>query len=130
MSRDVVREAAAKDGVSLVEGARRYDAQPITRTIGMGQGERGAAAVARIARILENGGATKVADLDRALRETAVPTLAREYLEVWFHYQARHRVSRFNPFLGLSERDAARKFIRAIYDICDRSTGVLGSWYT
>jgi len=34
-----------------------------------------------------------------------------------------------NPFRGLSDKDAARMFMRRVYDICDRSTGVLGHWW-
>jgi hypothetical protein len=34
-----------------------------------------------------------------------------------------------NPYCRLSDYDADRMFRRAVEDICDRSTGVLGSWY-
>lgn len=35
-----------------------------------------------------------------------------------------------NPFDGMTDRDAARRFIAETERICDQSTGVLGSWYT
>lgn len=86
-------------------------------------------ATARIFRIIENDGGTKVACIDKALKATAVPKLAREFIEVWFHYQTRDRISRFNPFLGLSDKDSSRKFMNCVYNICDKSTGILGFWH-
>jgi hypothetical protein len=126
---DPIAEASRKLNVRVAKGAGVRVAPLITRTPAHEVSERWAHAVARIHRILENSGETKVADVDRALQGTAVPKLAREFLEVWWHYQIRHRISKHNPFAGLDEKDSARLFMRRVEDICDRSTGVLGSWW-
>lgn len=123
-----VKRQAVEQGVRIIDRTGQYELHPATRRAGSVT-EKLQAATARIGRILENDGGTKVPDVDRALAATAVPKLAREFLELWFHYQVRHRQSRFNPFAGLSDADASRKFLRGIFDICDRSTGVLGSWW-
>lgn len=127
----------AKHGFELHKGRhgdpdRAYDSQGVTRIKAHHMGDKVSAAVARIGRILQSDGATQVPDVDRAIAGCAVPDLAREFLEHWFYYQMRHRPSRFNPYFGLSLKDAGRKFLRAIYDICDRSTKVpwLGQWWT
>ena len=85
---------------------------------------------ARIARILEGaqfGGARRIED---ALKDAAMPELAREYTNLFAQYHLfRHRRSRWNPFFGLSDFDAARMFEARMYSICDRSTGRFGNWW-
>lgn len=76
-------------------------------------------AVARIARITESG-----------TEHGALAELAREYKATYARFLLRNRGLRDDAFAGLNDRDSARKFMRIVEDICDRSTGVLGSWYT
>ncbi len=129
--RQSVKDRAAEKGLRLLDGPRSFDLHPATR-MARAIDAKVQAATARIARILENDGSTKVADVDKAIAATAVPKLAREFIELWFHYQLRHRASRFNPFAGLNAADASRKFLRGVFDICDKSTGIpwLGHWWT
>jgi hypothetical protein len=93
---------------------------------------RWGAAVARIARILE--GCAKSTSLVAAVEGAELGQLATEYFEVYSNYPRRHQPpppsgNDRNPFRGLSDKDASRKFMRLVEDICDRSTGKLGSWY-
>lgn len=95
--------------------------------------ERWGFAVARINRILE--GAARANNLKAAVNGAEYPKLATEFGELWSYYMTRSkppppRGVDHNPFRTLNDRDASRKFIRMVEDICDRSTGVLGSWYT
>lgn len=85
--------------------------------------ERWGYAVARIARICEGGA-----------KEGALAPLARDYKTLYACFLLRNvpaiaRGFTRNDFDGLSDRDAARAFMRGVEDICDRSTGVLGGWY-
>jgi hypothetical protein len=87
-------------------------------------GERWGFAVARIARICEGG-----------TKEGSLAHLARDYKTLYACFllrnvPAQNRGFQVNRFDGLTDRDAARAFMRAVEDICDRSTGALGSWYT
>lgn len=89
--------------------------------------ERWAFACGRLARILSEG---------KQNREFVgrLGQLAREYEELWALFMARNlpanaRGYAVNRFDGLSNRDVVRVYMRAVEDICDRSTGVLGSWY-
>ncbi len=93
----------------------------------------GDAAVARIYRILQ--GAAKSSSFEQAIAGAEYPRLAREYAETWLYYQTRSQPAPLgrvdhNPYRNLSDFDADRKFRRAVEDICDRSTGVLGAWAT
>jgi hypothetical protein len=94
--------------------------------------EKWAYATARINRIIEGAGGA--ATIGGAIANAEYPKLAREYAELWAFFMTRHkppprdRVDH-NPFRLLSDRDASRMFMRKVYDICDRSTGVLGSWW-
>lgn len=123
---DPIREAEQQHGVRLL---REGDAPPQLWRPGFmyrnpqAVGERWGYAVARIARIMEGG-----------TKEGALAELARAYKTVFACFQLRgvapeKRGFRINQFDGLTDRDAARAFMRAVEDICDRSTGVLGSWY-
>lgn len=94
--------------------------------------ERWGAAVARIKRIL--GGVGKSSSLVVAVKDAELGALAKEYAEHFAQYQMRGtkppaQGKDRNPYRHMSERDASRKFMRAVEDICDRSTGKLGSWY-
>lgn len=97
----------------------------------MRESARWGAAVARIGRILEGAAGSTLAG---AVKNAQMPLLARKWSEVYAFYMTRsmpppaNRVDH-NPFRGMSDRDASRAFMRAVEDICDQSTGVLGSWY-
>lgn len=95
--------------------------------------ERWSCAVGRFRRIIEGLG--KSSSVTGAIDGAEYPHLAREAIELWHFYFA----DRFkpppltgidrNPFRGLSDKDAAGKFMRLVEDVCDRSTGKMGSWY-
>lgn len=101
---------------------------PLTERPVLDVSQKLAAGMARILQIMEHG-AEKATDFDKAIANAAVPRLAREFLRAWTGHKLRHRISRHNPFAGLSDVDADRMLERCIYDICDRSTGVLGPWW-
>jgi hypothetical protein len=90
-------------------------------------GERWGFAVGRLKRILE--GSTRATTLEAGLGDATIPKLAREYFVLWGWFLVRHQKHDKNPFLGLSDRDAARKFIRGVEDICDKSSAQMGPWW-
>ena len=96
--------------------------------------DRWSYAKARIARICE--GVINHPDIVKATAGCTMPKLAREVFRIQGFVLTRHTPpnqmppgSERNPFFGMSEADYAAKFRRLIEDICDRSTGRLGSWY-
>lgn len=96
--------------------------------------ERWGYAAGRISRILE-GVRRDTSSLVVAVEDAELGELAMAYADVWGYFMTRLQPPPLsgndrNPFRGLSDRDAARKFQRLVEDICDRSTGKLGSWYT
>lgn len=99
--------------------------------------ERWGYAVGRIKRILE-GTRKDTSSLIVAVEDAELRALATEYAELWSNYMTRAgKVPAGerdpNPFrndgVPMNDRDASRKFMRMVEDICDRSTGKLGSWY-
>lgn len=110
--------------------AHRYRPNALHRNP-MAVSARWGAAVARIGRILEGAAGGTLVD---ATKNAQIPALAKKWVEVYGFYMTRARAPAFgvvdhNPFRGMSDRDASRAFMRAVEDICDKSTGVLGSWY-
>ena len=96
-------------------------------------GPRWPFACMRIRRILE--GVARSSSITDAVGGAEYKKLAREYGETYAYYLTRDRPAParrvdHNPFRGLSDHDAFRMFVRKVEDICDRSTGKLGSWYT
>ena len=96
-------------------------------------GPRWPYAVMRIKRILE--GVAKSSSIEAAVNGAEYKSLAKEYVETYAFYLMRTRpapVDRIdhNPFRHMSDFDAFKAFVRRVEDICDRSTGKLGSWYT
>lgn len=96
-------------------------------------GERWGYAVGRIKRILE-GVRRDTTSLVTAVEDAELGALALEYADLWSCFLTRAAPAPLtgkdlNPFRGLSDRDASRMFMRKVEDICDRSTGKLGSWY-
>ncbi len=129
---DPVQQAADDAGVRLRVSDKE---RPRSHDLVLDQGGIGhpkwMAAKARIARILEGarqGGASSIAG---SIKDAQVPRLAHEFMELTAQYKfGRHRNSKWNPFRDLSDGDSARKFVRMVFDICDRSTGRLGAWWT
>jgi hypothetical protein len=122
---DAIAEAARANGLRLTEPTEQPQIWRPSFLFKNPQqvSERWGYATARIARILE-GGTTG----------TALAPLARDFHTLWACFLMRdiapeRRGFERNEFDGLSDRDVGRAFMRAIEDICDRSTGVLGSWY-
>lgn len=95
------------------------------------RGEKWSLALGRIRRLLE--GATKHKDIKVVASTAAHPVLALRYLRLYAAYLMRNQLeavrSRHNPFTGLSDRDAARKFEAEIFAICDASSGFNGPWF-
>lgn len=95
--------------------------------------ERWGAACARVARILQ--GVQKSSSLVVAIEGAELSALATEYMNVYYDFMfGRHRPPPAtgpdpSQFRDLSDKDASRKFMRLVEDICDKSTGKLGSWY-
>lgn len=90
-------------------------------------------AVMRIKRILE--GAARAPSVEDAVKGAEHAALAQQYMETWAFYMFRSKPAPLvgtdhNPFRHMSDGDAIRRFVRMVEDICDRSTGRLGSWYT
>lgn len=88
------------------------------------------AMMARIKRILEPRGDVRQRSLSQSLIEVTAPKLAREFLHIFLCYQSPSLPVRANPFRAVaSARDRARIFLRAVEDLCDRSTGSMGPWW-
>jgi hypothetical protein len=135
---DLLAEAQAETHTKLTvdrdpadgENPHRYRPRVLHRNP-MQTSARWGAAVARIGRIIEGASGSTLA---AAAANAKIPELAKRWVEVYGYYMTRAmpppatRVDH-NPFRGLSDRDAARAFMRAVEDICDASTGVLGAWY-
>lgn len=139
--RKTAREIVADDKLEL-----RYDAEngrPIQTSVFDGDPSDAEWRLARgrIRRIAEGATSKRVGtDPDgRPMYATdwstaGHPQLAKEMNEVTAFYLLRHQIpivgkTSHNPFLGLSEVDAARMLRRKTIDICNRSTGKLGPWY-
>jgi hypothetical protein len=131
--RDVIAEAEQETGVRRVDP----NVGPRWRPVLLHQrpnrvDERWAFACGRIARILKEGtqggapGKRYVGNCGALAKEyhTAYACLLTRNLP------ATARGFKINPFDGLPERDCQRVYRRIVEDICDRSTGVLGSWFT
>ena len=97
-------------------------------------GERWGYACGRINRILSGIGAATT--FGAAVKNAEVPRLAKKFADLWGWFLTRDMppppIGKVdpNPFRHLAPSDAGRKFVRLVEDICDESTGVLGSWYT
>lgn len=131
---DRVQDAADSAGlrVSVVaeEDARPRDTDRVLDAVGFAN-VKWAHAKARIFRILEGAGKSHATSIAEGVKDAEMPKLAREYVDLVANYKFfRYRASRWNPFYGLSDVDAARKFVAMVFDICDRSSVRLGHWYT
>lgn len=134
---DPLKEALAETGTRLNVGdiganknvvrTKALHANPLMTS------ERWGAAAARIQRILE-GVRKDTSSLVVAVEDAEIGVLATQYADLWSHFMTRYQAAPLsgndrNPFRGMSDRDAARKFQRLTEDICDRSTGRLGPWF-
>lgn len=137
---DLLTAAQAETGTTLsvehgdidVEPDKPHQYKPnVLHRNPMERSARWGAAVARIGRILEGASGST---LTAAAANAQTPALARKWVEIYGYYMTRTMPSPasrvdHNPFRGLSDRDASRAFMRAVEDLCDQSTGALGSWY-
>mgnify|MGYP006921300508 CR=1 FL=1 len=96
-------------------------------------GPRWPYAVARIGRICE--GATATGEIGGGVDTATVPKLAKAFALLYANFMTRglppppRGQVDHNPFRHQSDADALRILERKVEDICDASTGVLGSWY-
>jgi hypothetical protein len=123
-----IAEAQQKTGVRLLDGNVDLWRPSFMFQNPLKAGKRWGSACGRIARILHEG-------KDGMKYVGNCGPYAYEYETMWACFQSRNlpanaRGFERNPFDGLADKDAARAFIRGVEDICDRSTGVLGSWFT
>lgn len=124
-----LEKAQQEQGVKVVQDHATRDRPHVLYAKAHMVSQRWSHATARIARILQ--GVTASSDISQSLQDAVAPKLAKEFAELYIHFQLRGRQSKHNPFRGLSARDAARMFVRKVEDICDRSTGIpgLGPWW-
>lgn len=90
------------------------------------------AAINRMAYILSTAGGSS--DIRKATGNAEMPKLALEIAEDWSFFTTREAPPPVNsvdhnPYRGMSTKDAVRRYMRVIEDICDRSTGALGPWW-
>lgn len=131
--RNLATKASADAGMTIAKDAQpgeRYRPNFLHKNP-MLISERWGAATARLMRILQGSFGSS---LTAAVENSEVPRLAREFLDVYGYYMTRGRPAPLsgvdrNPFRELSDRDAARLFMRRVEDICDKSTRELGGWY-
>jgi hypothetical protein len=90
-------------------------------------------AIARLKRIMSEG---RAAIANPTLQTNSkVTQLAKEWVEMQAYFFTRCKNPPLtgvdhNPFRHLNDEDADRLLRRKVEDICDRSTGVFGSWRT
>jgi hypothetical protein len=131
---DPVSEAAEAAGVTVsrtpIDEARPRTHVPILHRQAHLVSERWAHACARIFRILEGAGKCGAITTASSVRDAEMPILANEYMRAFKLYTwLRYVDADWNPYRGMNESDAAKKFMRVVADICDRSTGRMGPWY-
>lgn len=120
-------QPVADVGINFKEAPKHRDRPAVLYARAHRRSAKWSSACARIRRILQ--GATPSKDL-RAMASTAQdPIRALEFLGLYANYLMRGRMSRHNPFAGMSEVDAAKRFEAEVYGICDRSTGTLAHWW-
>jgi hypothetical protein len=130
--REQAREALHQSGVvhGGTPGAKAYRPR-VLHANPAAMSARWPYAVMRLKRIMEGASASS---FDRAVQTSECPDLAKAYAETWLYYMTRTRPAPLykidhNPFRGLSDIDASRKFMRLCEDICDRSSSRLGTWF-
>ncbi len=134
---DLLAAVQAETGTTLTKPTERRAGIPYRPRVlhenPMVTSARWGAAVARIARITEGAGGAST--FERATANAEIPALARRYAETFAFFLTRSKPPPpggkvdHNKFRNLSDKDAARLFMREVEDICDKSTGVLGAWY-
>ena len=103
----------------------------------IGMSEKWLLAKGRMVRVLEGRSAPRyfpdgTPDFKGMTTTCGYPRGAYEFLCNWFSLDCRalFETRRHNPYFGMSHRDASLKFVADTMDICDRSTGLWGSWFT
>ena len=124
---------AAEAGTSIVRDQRKVVRKRLAALHAVPKPHsRWSNAVARMARII--AGATPSTNRRAMVSTCECPDLAWEILRIQAWLITRHVPPRFgdelNPFYGLTDRDFVGKFQRLVEDVCDKSTGRLGSWRT
>jgi hypothetical protein len=99
--------------------------------------ERWSLARGRLNRIMEGAG-MPVRHMDgtldpRTMAATAnYPKGAERFITMWidFDFRGVWQTRNYNPFYGMSKRDASLKFVAEVMNICDGSTGTsMGQWF-
>lgn len=90
------------------------------------------AAIARMAFILSTSGGSS--DIRKAVGNSELPKLALALAEDWAFFTTREApppvgVVDHNPYRGMTTKDAVRRYMRFVEDICDKSTGSMGPWW-
>ena len=132
---DPLAEHMQEHGLRETSPGREERPDPMLDVSPQRHGERFGFAMGRIRRILEPRGVVKAAArswVEAVVAEASYPKLAEKYVNLWCWYQLRAWPSPSNPFWGLSDSDAWRKFRRGVEDVCDESTKEPGllHWYT
>lgn len=128
---DVLAEAQRETGTSLDPSGQTVRSKPLhgdPEAIS----EQWGAAVRRIAVLTASVG--KLSSMNAAIDDSESPKLVRQYTEAYAYFMLRDKPAPIrgidhNPFRGMSDCDAALKFMRIVMDICDRSTGQFGPWW-
>ena len=132
---DPYTEHLQEHGLKETDPNRKEQVDPLMDVNPQRVSERFGYAMGRIKRILEPRGVVRAAArswVEAVVAEASYPKLAQKYVNLWCWYQLRVWPSASNPFYGMSDRDAWRKFQRGVEDICDESTKEPGllHWYT
>jgi hypothetical protein len=114
------------EGLRLLEPGGTRERSALLHRPAFRMGEDWSDAVFRLGLIMQ--GATPATSPEAFVATANCPDLALEWWKTYADFLLRHRQNRHNRFLGLSDKDAARKLIRLVTDICDRSAGRLGPW--
>lgn len=128
VKRDVIVPPTEMPGPQVRQGApAKRDRPDVLYAQAHKVSQRWPFAMGRIKRIID--GATQSASNAVLMSTCECPDLALEVRRLHADYLMRGRISKHNPFSGLSEDDARRKMIRMVEDICDKSSGRLGPWW-
>jgi hypothetical protein len=131
--KDALTETGTRLNVGDIGANKNVVRTKVMHANPMATSERWGYAAGRIQRILE-GVRKDTSSLVVAVEDAELGILATEYANLWGDFMTRYQAPPLsgndrNPFRGMSDRDAARKFQRLTEDICDRSTGRLGPWH-
>lgn len=126
-----VAEEAEKVGAEIVTG-KMIRRELATLHASPRPGSKWSFAMGRLARILQRPNTPS----RTPWKDCEIPHLAERAhkLQAFIALDPQRRMKKVggerNPFYRLSDRDFERKFRRMIEDICDESSGRLGTWWT